>query len=139
VIPLLVTTRSGDLELPARKAEGFAPAATSPLAVTKVCHWSYDDERWVDHDGQWCITHIPTGHTLGPDDWPTAQEAYEVLLRCDPDYPAWPLAIGDDDDAATKACKIKFRGANIAASPEEKTNDQAFRTPWSFLSLVRGV
>lgn len=66
------------------------------------------------------MLHRPTGYALGSgfrpniaerahEVWDTLAEAYAVLLRCDPDFAAWPLA--GESEPARAACKIKFRWA----------------------------
>jgi len=90
------------------EVDGFTPSASCPLAVTKL--WYHSERKWI-RANTWCIVHRPTGKTLGAKEWMTMEAAFAILLKCDPDFPAWPLAKGFPDDPATAACKYKFRVA----------------------------
>lgn len=107
-----VTIRARQAEYPAYKCKGKAPFAGSPLAVTAATLWDEDKDEWVSRPG-YEITHTPTGYRLGGDikTWKTEAEAIAAMQRCDPTYPAWPLAKGHPDDPATIACRVMFKAA----------------------------
>jgi len=96
--------------IPPHETIGFVPFADSPLAVTPVSTWNAAFERWDDNH-YWQITQRATGWNLGQRSWRTRDAAMAVLLRCDPTFAAWALATGAVDDAATIACRVKFRMA----------------------------
>lgn len=86
------------------------PYADSPLAVT--LEYVHDDALaiWtVRKGGGWQIVHRATGLHLGGKFWPTRDEAMAALMKCEPEFPAWAAAIGSPTDAATIACRGKFR------------------------------
>jgi hypothetical protein len=98
-------------DTPDHPTTGFAPSVVCPLAVTPVATFDDAKREWVEHEARWCITHRPTGLTLGPTEWDTRKAALDVLAKCDPDFPAWALATGGRECLATLACRVKFRGA----------------------------
>jgi hypothetical protein len=106
-----VTVRSDDSTVPLYQTVGFAPSEACPLAVTNVCTFDYDAGTWSEDITRWRVSHRPSGYHIGKLHWPTFDEAAAVLLACDPDFPAWPLATGAEDCAATIACRMKFRMA----------------------------
>lgn len=93
--------------------DGHAPYAGCPLAATPIVKWSDIDKRWNIRDG-WVITHVPTGYSIRGKEFDTVDEALEFISRLDPQFPAWPLAIGGTDDIATIACHQKFLLASAA-------------------------
>ena len=103
-----VTVRSYDAEIPPLELIGHVPYADCPLAVTRRHH--FVDGAWAERDGYY-ITHRPVGFQLGKRVFDTVEAALAVIDRCDPTFPAWPLARGGTDDAATIACRYKFRVA----------------------------
>jgi hypothetical protein len=110
VIRVPVTLRSADTGAPTLDTEGVAPSDVCPLCVTRVAIFDYRVKKWVERDA-WQITHRPTGFNLGKREWPTEAEAFAVLEKCDPTFPAWQIATGETGCAATVACKIKFKWA----------------------------
>lgn len=113
MIQIPVTIRSADADVPSLETVGFAPHADSPLAVTQDAVWQRGANAWVRSE-RFRITHRPTGFALGERGvsrhWPTIGTAFVVLQACEPDFPAWPLAMGGDG-AADVACRYKFRAA----------------------------
>lgn len=111
MISVPITLRSVEGE--SYQAEGYAPSETCPLAVSQVhVHDSRGD--WKVVKGRWFLVHRPTGYHVGKTgiaEWDTAQEAYDVLLRCQPGFPAWLVANGGGDDMATLACRTFYRAA----------------------------
>lgn len=105
-IPVTIRTRDGAVPL---TIDGLAPFADCVLAVTPV--YDRTDYGWRKRKrGGFYITHCPTGYQLGKRIFETEEEALAVLERCDPTFPAWPLA-GDDNSVARMACHAKFRAA----------------------------
>src|ERR1043166_2292507 len=103
MIPVTVTIRSDDRRLTPYETEGYAPSESCALAVAQVhIHDSHDG--WKVVAGRWNIVHRPTGFHVGKMEWDTAQEAFVILTRCSPDFPAWLLATGTEGDMATMAC-----------------------------------
>jgi hypothetical protein len=111
VIPVQI--RSRDASAPLYPCSGIVPYLGSPLAVASDAIYSALSKKW-EAKGGWIIVHVPTGYALGHEvTWNTQEEAMAVLMACDPAFAAWPLANGDmTGDAATKACKYKFKVAN---------------------------
>lgn len=97
-----------DSDVPRLQVETFSGDVGDALYVTK--NHVYVDGKWAEREG-WRITHAPTGKALGPNTLATRDEALALLARCDPEFPAWPLATDLPDCAATKACAYKFRVA----------------------------
>lgn len=91
---------------------GDAPYAECPLVVTPVIVWSELDRAWKTFAKRFQINHKPTGYRLGQKEFVTRKEALAFLDRCDPHYPAWPLAKSGLSDPATVACFQKFKMAN---------------------------
>lgn len=113
-----VTCASSQPNVPPHKTTGIAPSITSPLAVTRVLWWV--GGKWVEQD-TWCITHRPTGFSLGEKEWDTSSAAYRVLLDCDPEFAGWRHAKGlagrSAPDPTTLTCRDKFmKAAGIAGS-----------------------
>lgn len=108
-----VTIRDRDTAIPAAEVCAFAPAGLpeSPLAVTN-CH-RFNGDEWTETPG-FCLTHRPTGFRIGvKEKWDTVEEAMVVLLRCEPDFPAWNVA--GSNAGALEACRYKWRCAREAA------------------------
>lgn len=107
-VTILVTIRTRDGAVPIT-IDGLAPFADCVLAVTPVYDWT--DHGWHKRKrGGFYITHCPTGYQLGNYIFKTREEALAALERCDPTFPAWPLA-SDDNPVARMACHAKFRAA----------------------------
>lgn len=111
MIPVLCTIRSDDGKLHPVETEGYAPRPDSALAVAPV-HVYDSHTGWKLVKGRWHILHRPTGFHVGKMEWSTAQEAFQVLERCNPDFPAWLMASGYAGDAATNACRSFYRFAS---------------------------
>lgn len=121
--PVPVTLRSRTPDVPLFETHGYVPTLDSPLAVTRFALYDKLAEQWAqdESDPGYMITHRPTGFYLGTGlaeglaeagavVWDTLPEAWAVLLRCDPSFPAWSIA--DKDEAARVACRTKFKWAN---------------------------
>jgi hypothetical protein len=111
MIPVTVTLRSDDGRMTPHQTEGFAPNETCALAVAQV-HVEDSHNGWKCVKGRWNIIHRPTGFHVGKMEWNTAQEAFAVLLGCNPEFPAWLMAAGTAGDMATMACKSFYRAAS---------------------------
>lgn len=110
MIAVRVPCASPDVSIPPHEQDGFVPFETSPLAVVRMAIWRAVEKQWIEpeHRG-WCIAHRPTGFNLKGREWPTRHDAMAALERCEPTFPAWALATGAEGDAATMACRVKFR------------------------------
>lgn len=104
---LPVPIASDDSTVPPYTADGLVPFPDSPLAVTRV--HIHTNSVWAERDG-FCIAHRPTGLQLGSRRWSSEAEAMAVLLKCEPEFPAWPIA--GTNEGAKAACKFKFRMAH---------------------------
>jgi len=105
-----VTLESRAEDMDGLDVEGYVPFADCPIAVTPFYVRHHGDTMWEGTD-KWCISQRRTGFNLGRETWNSKEDAMAVLLRCDPTFPAWPLATGADDCRATQACRVKFREA----------------------------
>lgn len=105
---VLVTVHSLDEDIPSFKVNGTVPFAGSPLAVTHVTVWDAVRTKWREAE-TFQIVHISTGYQLGCKEFDTASEAMAFLMLCEPDFPAWPLAMRVEGDLARMACHQKFK------------------------------
>lgn len=127
-VPVTLRTRAlGGKPYP---TTGLAPTPDSPLCVTPFVLWDAHAKKHSENDPDdpgFCITHRPTGLSLGSglNDkalvrgvwvdvaeaqgyvFDTVDEAMAVLVKCEPDFPGWALA--GDNEAAREACKTKFK------------------------------
>lgn len=106
-----VSVRARDPEVAPLVTVGFAPVADSPIVVTHPARWNYATGEWSIDESMWQLTHVATGFCLSRRQWRHKKDALAVIERCDPTFPAWPVAFGSKDDPATVACFVKFRAA----------------------------
>src|SRR5260370_722138 len=107
MIPIIGTVRLQEYaDVLSQDVDGFASSADSPLAIVRSMYYS---ERWVERDG-WAVLHRPTGWYLGRD-WYSQEDAWRLMLACEPDFAAWQYATGDVEQSATIACHHHFKRA----------------------------
>jgi len=111
-LPIAVTCRSIRDDIPAHVVQGFVPFPDAPLAVTPVSIWHGPEKAWkLQEPEAWKVTHRATGFKLGPQEWPTVEEAMAFLMRCDPTFAAWSVVDSGKPSPALLAVKAKVRWA----------------------------
>lgn len=116
MIQIKVTLRSRTTDVPF-VTNGLAPTANCPLAITPTAVFDNATKAWRLTGKGFRITHLPSGFCLGDmaAGYSTQDKAARVLTACQPEHPAWLLATGKPDCAATAACKTLFRLASSEA------------------------
>jgi hypothetical protein len=129
MIPIIATVRCRDKsDIPPYSVDGFAPTPDCSLAIVPAISYDLAKEAWCEiesvHRRPWKVLHQVTGFYLGPD-WYSQEDAWRLMLACEPDFAAWQYATGDVEEAATIACKHHFERAKELTGVRAKNRSRS--------------